>query len=55
MDDLKLKVNDLGYDLLGLQNIVYGFSIRREECVGQSCDGGCSLMCSTNKKGVKSN
>ncbi|MCK4763042.1 MAG: hypothetical protein KAW12_12670 [Candidatus Aminicenantes bacterium] len=45
MDDLKLKVNDLSYDLLGLQNIIYGLCVPGATCTGGSCDGGCTESC----------
>ncbi len=48
MEQLGIDLNDLGYDLLGLENLVYfgcGFDQDHPPDCGSKCTGGCTGGC----------
>lgn len=53
MNKLKSSINLLGYDLLGLEYVVYIFSNTPPSCSGGSCDGGCSGGCAPGAASLK--
>jgi hypothetical protein len=54
MSQLKKEFSVLGFDLLGLDNLIYATEPEEPaECSGGSCDGGCTNGCYRCKPGSK--
>jgi hypothetical protein len=49
MTDLSIKLKKMGYDLLGLDNIVYNSAANGPVGDCSSCDPGCLPGCITGK------
>ncbi len=56
MQNLSDGLEDLGYDLVGLEAITYNVidPDSKADCGPKSCDGGCSGGCHTCKPGCSS-